>query len=278
MSKQIINYLNTYFLLLLTSTSFADAETIYTWSVVPQFTGTAVHRDWTPFLDKLQTNTGYRFKLKVYDTIPEFEIGFLKGEPDFAYMNPYHAVMAKEAQGYEPLIRNGKRMLTGILVTRKDSPIDNVKNLEGKKIAFPSPNAFAAALYMRALLRNKEGISFIPVYAGTHSNAYRQTLIGRTLASGAVERTLLKERKEVQQSLKTIYSTPSFPSHPLTIHPRIPVNVKRTIQAAILKLNDTEDGRNILEPILLSNPVKANYSEDYQPIKALKLDKYVVRH
>jgi phosphonate transport system substrate-binding protein len=270
-------YLKAFLLLLLFCSQTAYAEISYTWSVVPQFTGTTIHRDWMPLLKRLEAVTAYHFKLKIYDSIPQFEKSFLKGEIDFAYMNPYHAVMAMEAQGYQPIIRNGKQMLTGILVTRKDSHIDNVQALNGKKIAFPSPNAFAAALYMRALLREKEGIDFTAVYAGTHSNAYRQTLIGRTAASGAVKRTLLKQRTEVQQALKIIYTTPGNPSHPIAVHPRVPHKVKVAVQQAILKMAQSDDDRSLLKSTLLSAPVKADYERDYLPLKLLKLDKYVDR-
>jgi len=32
-------------------------------------------------------------------TIPAFEVAFQGGEYDIAYMNPYHGVMAEQAQG-----------------------------------------------------------------------------------------------------------------------------------------------------------------------------------
>ena len=276
MRSSFSNFL--YLLLLWTLLTFQSvyAKQVYSWSVVPQFTGSVIHRDWVPVLKHIEKSTGYRFELKFYDSIPGFEKGFLDGEPDFAYMNPYHAVMANEAQGYDPIIRSSKRLLTGILVARKDNPIDNLDALNGKKIAFPSPNAFAAALYMRALLREKEGINFTPVYTGTHSNAYRQTLAGRTIATGGVARTLRKERFEIQQSLKVIYKTPGSASHPLAVHRRVPDAVKIAVQKALLELNITEKGRGLLKAVLLSDSVKADYGVDYKPLKSLNLEKYLV--
>lgn len=250
----------------------------YVWSVVPQFTGIAVHRDWTPLLRYLESVLGYDFKLRIYDSIAQFEVGFLEGKPDFAYMNPYHAVMAHNAQGYVPLVRNAQRLLEGIVVVRKDSTVTDVKQLNGATISFPSPNAFAAALYMRALLRESEGIDFKPVYAGTHSNSYRQVLLGRVAASGAVKRTLRKEREETQEQLRIVYTTPAFPSHPLVVHPRVPEEVRQAVQQAILDLNKTEEGRAILEPILLFPASVAVYEADYAPLLKLNLDRYVVRY
>jgi len=276
MKNKLVRFILTLaFLMSLPCQAVAATEVNYIWSVVPQFTGTAVHRDWTPVIKYIEDKTGYRFKLKIYDSIPDFEKGFLKGEPDIAYMNPYHAVMAMEAQGYDPVIRNSNRTLSGIMVVRADSNIDDVKQLNGKNIAFPSPNAFAASLYLRALLTEKEHIQFTSIYAGTHSNAYRYVLLGKTIAAGAVNRTLSKENKAVKQNLKIIYETPAFPSHPLTVHKRVPDKVKQAIQSALIELHQSEEGKKILAAILLSNPIKADYDIDYRPLKSLDLKKYM---
>lgn len=254
----------------------AGAQTTFVWSVVPQFPATTIHRDWTPLLARLETMTGHRFKLKTYDLISDFEVGFLRGEPDFAYMNPYHAIMAKNAQGYETIVRNGEILLIGILVTRTDSGIDSVEDLRGRRIAFPSPNAFAAALYMRALLRESEGIDFTPVYVGTHSNAFRQTLRGRTAATGTVRRAWAKETDEVRSTLKVIYETPGRAPHPIAVHERVPAAIRQAVLEAILELDKTSEGRALLEPVFLSPAVEAVYERDYLPLHSLNLDKYVV--
>ena len=257
-------------------TSMSFAKEIFTWSVVPQFTGIAVHRDWTPLLHAIEKETGYRFTLKLYDSIPDFETAFHEGKPDFAYMNPYHAVMASKEKGYSPIIRDGKRKLTGILVARKDSNIKRIEDLRGAQIAFPSPNAFAASLYMRALLVEKEGLDFIPIFAKTHSNSYRFVLLNKTSASGGVYRTLKRERPEAQSQLNVIYKTPSSASHPIVVHPRIPKEVSDAVQNSIISLANSSQGNAILKAILIPEPILANYERDYQPLLQLKLEKYVV--
>jgi len=257
--------------------SVAHAKETYIWSVVPQFTGIAVHRDWTPLLNAIEKNTGYQFSLKIYDSIPEFESGFADGKPDFAYMNPYHAVIAKNEQGYIPIIRDGKRKLTGILVTRKDSAIKSVEDLQGKRIAFPSPNAFAASLLPRALLTEKYNIQYTTAYAKTHSNAYRFVLLNKAAASGGVYRTLKRERAEVQEQLRVIYKTSSSPSHPVVVHKRVPKKVANAVQEAIIALAKTDDGKAILKAILIPKPIAANYKRDYKPLSKLNLEQYVVR-
>ena len=45
-----------------------------------------------------------------------FEQALQAGELDVAYGNPYHAVMARRWQGYEPVLRDSSERLSGILV------------------------------------------------------------------------------------------------------------------------------------------------------------------
>lgn len=255
-------------LLVFTANSFAED---FTWSVVPQFTNTAIHHDWIPILKELEKRTGHSFTLKRYESFNEFEAGFLEGKSDFCYMNPFHIVMAKKAQNYIPLIRDDKSKLTGIITSRKGSNIRTLSDLKGQKIAFAAPNAFAASLYMQSLLKNKEQIDFTPVYAGTHSNAYRHVLIGQAKAAGGVYRTLNKEPLEVQAALQVIYQTPSTPTHAIVAHPKVPAKIQKEIQLAMLALAQTEKNQNLLNAILIPRPVKASYQQDYQILEQLKL-------
>ncbi len=119
----------------------------------------------------------------------------LNGEPDVVYRNPYHAVMAKKAAGYTPILRDDATRLAGILVVRKDSPITRVEQLDGATLAFPAPNAFGASLDMRALLTNELKIHFKPEYVTTHSNVFRHVISGRAQAGGAIRQTLAQETR-----------------------------------------------------------------------------------
>ena len=158
----------------------------YTVSVVPQFAASELHRDWAPLLERLSQESRLSLTLRVVETISRFEAEFLAGVPDFVYLNPYHQVMARRAQGYVPLVRDGKP-LSGILVVRRDSALRSVTELAGKPVAFPSPNAFGASLWIRALLAERDRVTIEPHYAQTHSNVYRQVLLGRVAAGGGVE-------------------------------------------------------------------------------------------
>lgn len=74
--------------------------------------------------------------------------------------------------------------LLGYLLVRQDSSAAKVQDLVGKKVAFPAPNAFAASLYMRALLAGREHTEVVPDHVTRHSNVIRHVLLGQSAAGG----------------------------------------------------------------------------------------------
>jgi len=255
----------------------AESKKAYTIAIVPQMRVSEIYEKWTPFLKKLSQESGIEITIKPYTSIQQFEADLLKGVPDFAYMNPYEAVSAKDAQGYVPLVKDSTS-LVGILVAHKGGSIRSVKDLNGKEIAFPAPNAFAASLYVRALLTEKEKIHFKPRYVKTHSNVYNTVVVDKAVAAGGGGvKTLMKEPEEIRSQLTTIYETPSTASHPLSAHPRVPDVLRKKMVKAVLGLANDKANKELFTNILMPEPVPADYQKDYLPLKklGLMLEKYM---
>jgi phosphonate transport system substrate-binding protein len=251
----------------------ASAAEVYTFGVVPQISALDIHKYWTPFLKELSSELNVTFQLKAYPSIPVFEQDLLKGGVDFAYMNPYHAVMAHKAR-YYPIVKD-KTDLVGCLVSAKSSGFKSVKDLNGKLIVFPSPNAFASSLYMRALLSEKEKIHFSTKYVKTHQNVYKSVALGMSAAGGSVQNILDKEEPASRDKLMVLYETPGFASHPIGVHERVPSKFGASVQKAILKLAADPKNREMFGNIKMPHPVTADYKKDYLPLSQLGLEKYV---
>lgn len=249
----------------------------YTIAVVPQGTPAETHRRWAPFVAQLQHDIGHTLQLRVYRTFDEFETDLVNGFVEFAYMNPYHFLMASKAQGYVPLIRDGSRRLSGLLLVRRDSPLQSIKDLQGKSIGFPDPNAFAASLYMRALLKKEAKISFTARYFGTHANVYRHIILGSVAAGAGVNVTLARELVETRNELRVLYETPGTAPHPLCAHPRVPTDLRNAVTRAILNMGNDETGRALLRHTDIIKPVRAVYERDYKPLEKLGLEKFSVQ-
>jgi len=246
---------------------------VFTVAVVPQYASSQVFRDWVPLLTKLEKVTGYHFKLLAYDEFSAFEKDFSNGVPDLIYLNPYHLLVAKKQQNYQPLVRDSLP-INGILVVSKDGPIKSLEDLNGKKIAFPSPNALGASLYMRALLAEKMHIKFKPKYVGSHQNVYREVMLGEAAAGGGIQRTFNKEPNGLTNKLSILYNTPDIASHPLAAHPRVSASVRKKIIEALIASSKDPESEKLLAAIQMPQPVKADYQKDYSGLVKLKLDQY----
>lgn len=249
----------------------------YTLAIVPQLSPAITHRNWAPVTERLARETGNRLQLRVYRTFEEFEAELSNGLPDLVYMNPYHQLRARQSHGYIPLIRDSSQLLSGVLVVHRDSPVKSVRELDGQTIGFPDANAFAASLYMRALLQEKERVRFLPQYLTTHGNVYRHVIAGDVAAGGGVNTTLARERPETRATLRVLYETPGTPPHPLSAHPRLSREQRERLIRAMLDMAGDESGRMLLRAIQIAKPIRADFVRDYAPLENLKLHKYAVK-
>lgn len=256
----------------------ARAETEYSFGVVPQFEPRKLARIWRPILEELEKITGLKFKMVGSPKIPDFEKSFTRGAFDFAYMNPYHAMLAAKAKSYTPLVRDGGRQLFGILVVRKEDPIKSVTELEsGSQIAFPAPNALGASLLMRADLKTRFNLNFEPVYVQTHSSVYLNVALKRMRAGGGVMASLNGQKESVRSQLRVLYKTDPLPPHPVVGHFRVPEHHRELVRQAFFMLAQTAEGRAMLSAIPI-NQVAAASIEDYLALAERELDKFYVKN
>ena len=253
----------------------SEAKT-YSFGVVPQFSSERISRTWEPILELLEKETGLQFELNGSLDIPAFERNFTKGAFDFAYMNPYHAIVANKEAGYEPVLRDVGRKLYGILVAKKDNPIKKVEELAGKKVAFPAPNALGAALIPRAEFSTKFNIDVEEVYVSSHSSVYLNVILGLAEAGGGVQKTLQQQPSEIQGQLKIINKTAKVPPHPIVVHPRVDSELSAKLKQAFLEMGETIEGKELLSKIPMK-VIGETSLEDYNVLLDMGLEKFYIQ-
>lgn len=270
-----LHKLLTFGFLWLVVTAVPAAEPQYTLGVVPQNDAGVLHTVWEPIAAEIRRRSGIDLRIVSTRSIGAFEREFEAGAYDFAYLNPYHALVALRLQGYLPLVRDTAAPLTGVIVARQDSPLHGAADLAGQRVAFPSPNAFGAALVPRADLARR-GIEITPWYVGTHGSVYLNVALGLAPAGGGILRTLEGQPLEVRQALRVIYETPPMPTHPIVAHPRVGEAVRTRLTQALLALGQSERGRRLLAAIPIEHIGPATAAE-YKALESLGLDDFYVR-
>lgn len=244
--------------------------------IVPQLTATQTYTKWAPLLYQVGQKTKQCFELMVPTSIPQFEADLNDGLPDFAFMNPYHAVMQWRKSQYVPLVASSEPIY-GVLSVSRGSKIQKIQDLNGSKIAFPAPNAFAASLLIRATL-SQEGVQYDTVYLKTHSNVYRAIIRGDVAAGGGIHSTFVAEPAELKAELSVLMETKRYTAHPFSANARIPVKLQHQIQVALLEIGQTHEGRQLLNDVQLSEPKAVTFAINYQPLEALQLEKFLINN
>ncbi len=247
----------------------------YSFGVVPQYNQRWLVAVWQPVLDELTRRTGLRFRLAGVPNNSDFERRLLDGEYDFAYMNPYHAMLAVRRQGYRMLVRDHAVYLYGVLVVPRDSPVRSPRDLDGKTVVFPSPNSLGASLLMRAELANKFRVRIVPHYVQTHTSVYLQVAQGLAAAGGGVQATLDSQPTPVRDRLRVIHTTTKVAPHPVAAHPRVPAAVQAKVRQAFLDMGAAPAGQALLAnvPIRRIGPASGG---DYVGMEQLGLKAFHV--
>lgn len=248
------------------------AETTYRVGVVPQFEPRKLFAIWRPILDEVSRKSGVRLELRGTLGIEEFEHELARGDFDFVYANPFLILRESKRQGYLPLVRD-RTPLRGILVVHRDSPLRSPAELDGQKLAVPSINALGASLLLRADLEQRFKARPVPVDVKTHSSVYLQVASGQIAAGGGVEKTLQEQDPKVRQLLRVLHTTRDMPSHPIAVHPRVPLKARQAVQQALLDLARSQSGQELLDRIPMQQPV-ATSLQDYQAMRHWGLDRF----
>jgi phosphonate transport system substrate-binding protein len=207
--------------------------------VVPQQSPLKLQKAWAPVAAYLSEATGYTVRFKTESSIPKFEEALYAGRYDMAYMNPYHYVVAHEKQGYEAKVRADK-LLRGILVVPKEADND-IASLRGKTILFPAPYAFAATLVTKYELKKRFGIDvereMKVLYVNSHDSVYKGVARGIGDVGGGINRTFNNlSDTQSKSSLRVLYTTEAYPSHPIGIKPSLPAGVQKALVDAWLSI------------------------------------------
>ncbi len=248
----------------------SQAEEVITFGIVPQQSASKLAKLWVPILAEVSRQTGYKLQFKTAPNIPEFEQRCANGEYDVAYMNPYHYTVFSRSPGYQAIARQKDKLIRGIVVVHKDSPIKEMSELHEKVIAFPAPAAFAASVLPRAYL-TAQNIPFSPEYVSSHDSVYRTVAKGLFTAGGGIERTFNNMAPEIRNELKILWTTDAFTPHAFATHPRLPAEVVTKIQQALVDLDKTDAGAALLKEINFK-AIQASQDRDWDDVRALGID------
>ncbi|MBK9954981.1 MAG: phosphate/phosphite/phosphonate ABC transporter substrate-binding protein [Rhodocyclaceae bacterium] len=199
---------------------------------------------WNPILKYLSEATGLRFQLKMGPTVQETDAMMGRGEFDLAFTNHN---FAKEYDGvYKVIARWAGKPIYGAIAVPADSPVRTVKDLAGKRVAFPSKEAFVAYAVPSVALRAAK-VRVEEVLAGNQEGALAQLRARQVEAAAVNSRFLTQYAAQHGMPYREVFSSEGYAELPVIAHPRLPRGEIEAIQKALLAMKNDPKGTAALE-------------------------------
>ncbi|MBI5518669.1 MAG: phosphate/phosphite/phosphonate ABC transporter substrate-binding protein [Desulfovibrio sp.] len=214
-----------------------------------------------------------RLRLEASSSYAAFNEKLRERKVHFALPNPYQTVLAAE-QGYVVFGKMDQdEDFRGIILTHRNSPLSTVKDLKGATVAFPAPTALAATM-MPELFMKENGLDPVrditPRFSGTHDSAIMSVVIGSAEAActwPVAWRTFQEEHAEQAQALTVRWQTGTLPNNGLVALDSVPERVRAEVAGAFFRLDESAEGRNILQLAGTPRFVAAS-SSTFAPVNA----------
>lgn len=212
------------------------------------------------------------FRLEASHDYAEFDKKLYAGQFDFALPNPYQTVRALK-HGYRVFGKMANdEDFRGIILVRKDSGIQKVTDLKGKAVSYPAPTALAATMMPQYYLHT-HGIDVNKDienrYVGSQESSILNVLRGH-VAAGATWPSpwngFSAEHPEMANQLEVKWQTEPLLNNAWVVRKDIPPAVADEFKTLLFKLNDSEQGKRMLERLPISRFEPAT-DETYQPVQ-----------
>ena len=241
-----------------------------TFGIVPQQAASKLARSWSPVFDFLSRQSGLKIQFATAKDIPTFERQLDAGDYDFAYMNPYHFTVFNRHPGYQAVARARDKKIKGIIVVRKDSPIQSIEELDQMTLAFPAPAAFAASILPRSELLSR-GLDFQSRYVSSHDSVYLAVAKGIYPAGGGVIRTFNNIAPETRDQLRVLWTSQGFTPHAIAANPDVSAEAMASMQSALVDMEQSDEGRALLKRLNIKG-FEAAENKDWDDVRSLKID------
>jgi len=242
----------------------------YSFAIGPQQSATELAKRWTPIIQYISDKSGVPLQFKTAKDIPTFQQMMGEGSFDIAYINPYHYLgFHKSVNAYTAFAQEKDGKLVGVLVVKKDGPINNVSQLSEKTLAFPAPTALSATWLPLNMLREKN-ITVTPQYVTSMDSVYRSVAKGLFPAGGGETRTLSTIDPEVRSQLSILWTSESLSPFPFAAHKRVPKDVVAKLQKAMDQMDNDPHGAELLKAINFKGIEPAN-DADYNAMRKLNI-------
>ncbi|MDO5733345.1 MAG: phosphate/phosphite/phosphonate ABC transporter substrate-binding protein [Eubacteriales bacterium] len=199
------------------------------------------------------------------------------GQVDFALIPPLAYVLAHQENGAEVILKalnkKGKSSYRSEILVRKDSGIEDVKDLKGKIIAFVDPSSSSGYVYPAAFLKQKGfdiDKDFDSNFTGGHDKALQSLLLEDADAACVYDDARLKLKEEFPQIMdetEVLAYTEDIPFIALAVRKDLDPKIIAKLKKTFLKDFSSGEGKELIADLFNLHGFTEAEDEDYDAIR-----------
>ncbi|TRW95266.1 phosphate/phosphite/phosphonate ABC transporter substrate-binding protein [Candidatus Methylobacter oryzae] len=241
------------------STQKPEVDREYVFAIHPLHNPTRLFEIYAPLIDYLNRHiSGAVFRLEASRNYEAFENKLYRRELAFALPNPYQTFKAL-GHGYHVIAKMGDDYkFTGIILIRRDSGIEKITDLKGKKVSYPAATALAATMMPQYYLQT-HGLDvnhdIENLYVGSQESSIMNVYLG-DVAAGATWplpwEAFQHEHLDQAKELEVKWETEPLLNNSVVARDDLPEPLVRQVAQLLDTLHTTEEGKAILARMPLS--------------------------
>ena len=219
----------------------------------PYLPATELTRRFTPLVQEIEVRVKHPVRISIAKDYNEHIRRIGRDDLDMAYMGPVSYVKMVKEFGGKPLLArqelNGRPTFQGCIFIRKDSDIQSLKDLKGKRFAFGRPESTMSYMVPLFMLI-KAGVQLNDLqaysYLGSHNNVALSVLVG-DFDAGAVKQAVFDRYEE--KGLKLLTRTPAISEHLFVAGNKLDAALVEKIRKVLQGIKGEKKIESILGPL-----------------------------
>ncbi|HUQ76676.1 MAG TPA: phosphate/phosphite/phosphonate ABC transporter substrate-binding protein [Burkholderiales bacterium] len=226
-------------------TPTAAAQRAHSFYVLHQRTVSLTAQYWNPILTYLSAKSGVPLELRLAKTARDGNAIAETGGYDFQYTNHFFTP-ERDRLGWKVIARPAGPGISSQIVVPLDSPIKTLKELDGKEVAFVTPDGFTGYwLPMDALLRAKVNVKVI--FTGNQEASSAQLRINKVAAAGVNSSVMARYGRRESFEYRALWSSEVFQDLCIMANPKMPADKVAAVRAALVGMASDPEGRKVLQ-------------------------------
>lgn len=221
------------------------AEPALAFNVLNQRSVALTAQYWNPILTYVSRKSGVPIELKLAKTTKEGNAIAERGDYDFLYTNHFFTP-ERDRLGYKVIARPAGPGIKSQIVVPQDSPVHTLQDLNGKDVAFVTPDGFTGYwLPLDALLKAKVNVKV--VFTGNQEASSAQLKVNKVAAAGVNSSIMQRYARREAFEYRSLWTSEIYQDLCIMANPKVPAAQAAAVRDAFVGMAKDPEGRKILE-------------------------------